>query len=257
MSKAAEPKPKWTAIDKLKPHPRNYRRHPDVQIEHLMQSITEHGFYRNVVTARDGTILAGHGVIEASKKLGRKKVLTVHLDIDPESPQALKLMAGDNTIANLAEDDDRALAEILKSLHQADELLGTGFDADMLAALEMDALDNDGKYTAKIESPVYEVTGDEPSVDVMYDGHKTRALIEQIEKAELADDVRGFLLAAAQRHTAFRYDHIAEFYAHQAPEVQRLMEDSALVVIDFDRAIELGFVRLAHRLAEAQGVDHA
>ena len=46
-------------------------------------------------------------------------------------------MAGDNTISHLAEDDDRALTEILKTLYQEDELLGTGFDANMLAALAM------------------------------------------------------------------------------------------------------------------------
>ena len=48
--------------DQLKPHPRNYRDHPQDQIDHLIQSIRENGFYRNVVVANDNTILAGHGV---------------------------------------------------------------------------------------------------------------------------------------------------------------------------------------------------
>lgn len=48
------------AIDELRAHPRNYRRHPDDQLAHIMRSIELHGFYRAVVIARDGTVLAGH-----------------------------------------------------------------------------------------------------------------------------------------------------------------------------------------------------
>lgn len=50
-------------IQTLKPHPRNYRTHPEDQIAHLIESISKHGFYRNVVIAKEGTILAGHGVV--------------------------------------------------------------------------------------------------------------------------------------------------------------------------------------------------
>jgi hypothetical protein len=45
------------ALSSLRPHPRNYREHPEDQIEHLMQSIRANGFYRNIVVARDGTII--------------------------------------------------------------------------------------------------------------------------------------------------------------------------------------------------------
>ena len=54
----------------LKPHPRNYRGHPEGQVAHLEQSLRDHGIYRNVVVANDNTILAGHGVIVAAQKLG-------------------------------------------------------------------------------------------------------------------------------------------------------------------------------------------
>lgn len=48
---------------------------------------------------------------------------------------------------------------------------------------------------------------------------------------------------AASRHVVFRYDRIAEYYCHAPKEVQELMEESALVIIDFDDAIEGGYVR--------------
>jgi hypothetical protein len=124
-------------ISELKPHPRNYRIHPQDQIEHLIQSITEYGIYRNIVIAQDGTILAGHGVCEAVKQMGLDEIPVVRLGIESDSPQALKLLAGDNEIENLGEIDDRALSEILKDIHDSDatELLGTGFDEQMLANL--------------------------------------------------------------------------------------------------------------------------
>jgi len=120
-------------LDSLRPHPKNYRKHPEDQLEHLAQSIREHGFYRNVVVAQDGTVLAGHGVVEASHKLGLEEIPVTRIALDADSPRALKILAGDNTVSNLADDDDRALAEILRTLNEEDSLLGTGFDQQMLA----------------------------------------------------------------------------------------------------------------------------
>lgn len=125
------------ALDMLKPHPRNYQAHPDDELAHLKESITAHGFYRNVVIARDGTILAGHGVVEAARQLGYTHVPAVRVDYAPDDPRALKLLVSDNEISHLAEVDDRALTELLRELNEATDLLGTGYDAMMLANLAM------------------------------------------------------------------------------------------------------------------------
>ncbi len=127
------------AVRDLVPHPRNYKQHPDDQIAHLMASIREHGLYRNIVVARDGTILAGHGVVQAVRTMGLETVPVVRLDMDAESPQALKVLAGDNEVQHLGEVDDRALSELLKEINEtaAEGLLGTGYDAMMLANLAM------------------------------------------------------------------------------------------------------------------------
>src|SRR5262245_8025035 len=91
----------------LKAPPRNYRSHPEPQLAHLDQSLRTHGVYRNVVAARDLTLLAGHGVVEAAARLGLQAVPVRVLDLDPDEPGALKVLAGDNESARLAEDDDR------------------------------------------------------------------------------------------------------------------------------------------------------
>ena len=124
-------------VGDLKPHPRNYRRHPEDQLEHIRHSIVEHGHYRNVVVARDGTILAGHGVVLATKSLGLPTVPAIRLDVEPDDPRAIRLLVGDNEIGHLGEIGDRQLSELLKSL-QADDaggLLGSGFDEMQLANL--------------------------------------------------------------------------------------------------------------------------
>jgi len=122
-------------IESLKPHPRNYQAHPDDQLNHIIESIKLHGFYRNVVIARENTILAGHGVVQAARKMGEKRIPVIRLNLDPNEPRALKVLTSDNEIGNLAQTDDRALTELLKSIMETDGLAGTGFDEAQLAAL--------------------------------------------------------------------------------------------------------------------------
>jgi hypothetical protein len=144
-------------ISDLKPHPQNYRFHPEDQRVHLMESIKEHGVYRNVVVAKDNTILAGHGIIEAAKELGLDEFPVVRINVDPTDRQAIKILTGDNEVAHLAEVDDRVLTELLKQLvtdvdidaivdggaepmteiPEPGDLLGTGYDPMMLATRAM------------------------------------------------------------------------------------------------------------------------
>ena len=122
----------------LRPHPENYKSHPDEQLDHIAASIRQHGYYRNVVVARDGTILAGHGVVEAAtKKLGLKRGPVVRLPIAFDSPAALKVLALDNELPKFGETDDRKLSEILRRIRDEGDggLLGTGYDDQKLAAL--------------------------------------------------------------------------------------------------------------------------
>ena len=65
-----------------------------------------------------------------------------------------------------------------------------------------------------------------------------------------------FLRHAAERHVVFNFRNIAEFYAHADAEVQNLMERSALVIIDFNRAIEGGFIELTDRIKTIYTKDY-
>ena len=123
------------SVTNLKPHPKNYKAHPADQLEHLKQSITDNGIYRNVIVARDNTILAGHGVVKAAQALGLTSVPVLKLDLESDSIEAVKLLTADNEVSHLGEVDDRALSNILKEIMENSDLLGTGYDEMMLQNL--------------------------------------------------------------------------------------------------------------------------
>lgn len=138
-SKAVVLHEEMVSLGDLKPHPKNYKKHPEDQMTHLVASIKQLGMYKNVVVARDKTILAGHGVVEAAKRAGLDKIPVRVLEVDPDSTPALKILANDNELGHFADIDDFGLADILKEIKEFDPegLLGTGYDDKSLANLFM------------------------------------------------------------------------------------------------------------------------
>lgn len=126
-------------VNSLIPHPNNYRVHSKKQLKHICDSISQHGLYRNVVIANDSTILAGHGVVQAVKILGVTDIQVIRLDVSHDSVIALKVLTGDNEISNLVDADDKALLGILRDIASGDNLLGTGFDEDLLSGLAQES----------------------------------------------------------------------------------------------------------------------
>jgi len=167
-------------VNELKEHPRNYKQHPEQQLEHIIKSIEEHGFYRNIVIAKDNTILAGHGVALACKSIGKQKVPVIRLDIESDSTQALKVLTSDNEIGNLAMVDDRQLSEVLKDILDDDlDLTGTGFNEDQLSALiyttrdanEIETIDEANEWVGIAD---YDNTPDSIKIMVHFDTEEDR-----------------------------------------------------------------------------------
>lgn len=100
------------------------------------------------------------------------------------------------------------------------------------------------KYTSKIEAPIYEPKNVKPHILELCDKSKTHRIIKEIESSNVSNDEKFFLIDAARRHNVFNYEKIADYYAHSTKEMQTLMERSGLVIIDFDKAIEYGYVKL-------------
>lgn len=94
----------------------------------------------------------------------------------------------------------------------------------------------------------YEPTGKKVSLEDLVDTSKVALLINSIHCSNVSDDEKDFLLKAAQRHLIFNYSNIAEYYSTASKEMQELMEESGLVIIDVNDAIQNGFVKLCDEI---------
>ena len=110
-------------------------------------------------------------------------------------------------------------------------------------------LKEESEYTSVITLPLYEPKNKKPHILELADNKKTNRLIQEINASELPEDEKQFLIWAAQRHTVFNYEKIADYYANASEEMQQFMERSALVVIDFNKAYAYGYIQLAQELA--------
>lgn len=106
----------------------------------------------------------------------------------------------------------------------------------------------DTKYTNKVQIPQYLPKVDCPSIYSLYDDRKYKQLCDDIDKSSVSDEQKNFLKFAATRHIIFDYSKIADYYAHQPAEMQKLMEKSALVIIDLNDAIANGYVKLSKNI---------
>lgn len=133
------------------------------------------------------------------------------------------------------------------------DVLANEWDAELLDEWGLDVpnfLEEEDIYTSKIEAPIYEPSNLKPLIGELVNDTKTRELIKEIEASTLEDSEKEFLKLAAQRHLVFNYSKIADYYSHSPKETQELFEKSALVIIDFDKAIENGFVELTKNITK-------
>lgn len=251
---------KETPLDQIKEYERNARTHSKEQIAQIAESIRQFGFTNPVLIDRDGVLIAGHGRLAAARTLAMKAVPTITLDkLNPAQVKALRI--ADNKIALNSGWDVAALAEEFGKLADVQfDLALTGFSlkevkfATDRGDVQIEQIDQ--AYTRKVKSPVYEITGKRPGLAELFDTKKVRALIEEIEASSQPEAVKAFLIEAAHRHAVFNYAKIAEFYAHADADLQTLMEKSALVIIDFNAAIENGYVKLTDELAQMYREDY-
>ncbi len=117
-------------VEELKPHPDNPNRG---SVDDLAESLKEFGQFRSIVGRPDGTILAGHHLVEAAKRIGQE---TVRVDIiDTDDKTARKIMLADNRLADLGLGPNLDL--LLQNLEElGEELTGTGFDTEYVRMLE-------------------------------------------------------------------------------------------------------------------------
>lgn len=106
----------------------------------------------------------------------------------------------------------------------------------------------DKKYSTKVNIPQYLPSKIKPKIWQLCDKTKYNELVRNITTSDISEEEKEFLMFAATRHIVFNYAKIADYYAHASAEMQRLMEESALVIIDVDDAIANGYMRLSRNI---------
>ena len=230
---------------KIKGNPLNPRVIKTDKFKKLVTSIKEFPEMlklRPIIVDEDFMVLGGNMRLRASKDAGLKEVW-IEVAEGFTDEQKKEFIVKDNV--GFGEWEWDILANEWDSVQLAEWGLDVWENQDDAIAEE------DDTYTRKIVAPTYDPKNEKPLIDDLFDTKKADELIHKIKQADLTEEELMFLSHCALRHTVYDYSKIADFYAHSSKEIQELMEDSALVIIDFDKAIEKGYVKLTKDIAAA------
>ena len=246
----------YKRVDELIPYARNARTHSEEQVAQIAASIREFGFNAPVLIDGQGGIIAGHGRVMAGRKLGLESVPTIALPHLSDIQKRAYILADNKLALNSGWDNEMLQLELEEIAADGLDISLAGFsDEEFEGMLAGDELENgdrnelDGeKYTTKLEIPIYQIKGECPDIHEIFSLDKFNKLVGDINNSGLNESQKAFLTFAANRHIVFNYEKIAEFYAHQDENMKKLMEDSALVIIDYKKAIECAYVKMSDAL---------
>lgn len=229
-------------IEDIIPYENNAKLHPKEQIKQIVSSIRQFGNNDPIAIDANNVVIEGHGRLLALKELGYEEVEVIRLGHLTEEQRKAYTLVHNKLTMNSGFD-----LEILEI--ELGEILNIDmaeFDFD----LDFPDEDENAIYTNRIEAPFYEPTGEAVSLNDLVDKSKRDELEREILEADIPEEIQDFLIEASQRHLVFNYRNVAEYYSNASKEVQELFERSGLVIIDFDKAIELGYVALTNSIAD-------
>ena len=225
-------------INKLQPASYNPRQISTKQYKDLKESIKKFDLVDPIIINQNGNVvIGGHQRLKVCKELKHTEIDCVVLDLTKEQERELNI--------RLNKSGGEFDMDILANEFDIENLVDWGFKHVELG-LNIDKIDEN--YTRKIKTPHYEPKNIKPELSKLVDERKQKELLKKIHKSNVDNETKEFLIKASQRHLVFNYSNIADFYAHSDSETKELMEQSGLVIIDFDSAIKNGFVEMSNDL---------
>jgi len=125
----------WTPIGRLRPYEKNPRTHPPGQIEQIARLITTIGWTNPILTDGANGILAGHGRLEAAKRLGIRSVPVISLRGLTATQKRMYIIADNKAAADAGWDKALLAAEFADLSKLGADLTLTGFDASAIEQL--------------------------------------------------------------------------------------------------------------------------
>jgi ParB-like chromosome segregation protein Spo0J len=143
-------------INSLTPDPANARKHDSKNLKAIASSLEKFGQRKPIVVTPNSIVVAGNGTVEAAKSLGWTEIAIARTPVGWSWDQIKAFALADNRSAELAEWDDKVLADQLIELDANGwELEELGFtslqpptDQDLQNAF--DALNNDESILEQI-----------------------------------------------------------------------------------------------------------
>lgn len=239
----------YVPIDSITPYEKNPRIN-DNAVDKVAASIKEFGFKQPIVVDKNGVIIVGHTRLKAAKKLKLKEVPVVYAeDLTDEQAKAYRL--ADNK-TNEFSDWDFDLLDL--ELGEITDIDMEDFGFEFLD--EEEEPESENIYTSKVDIPQYEPSGRDVKLSECVEREKYDKLIKGIKASGLTDEEKAFLILAAARHLKFNYKYIADYYAGKASEeMQSLMEQNAMVIIDYNDAIRNGYAVLRKTVTDLMTED--
>jgi len=245
----------------------NYKKDDQRMMAKLIANMKRNGQIENIIVRELKTgffeVVNGNHRLDAMISLDVQDVQCFNLGVI--SPAAAKRIATETNETRFPTDDLRLHELIVEMMDEfsAEDLAGT-IPVDIPGVDEMmdglggngDGKEKENPYTQNTATPIYKITGEKPELADLCDRSKESELLGRIKKADVPEEIKAFLSSAAARHVVFSYSKIAEFYAHSSPEIQELFEDSALVIIDFNSAIEKGYTKLSSKISNQLQEEH-
>ena len=116
-------------IDSLRLDPDNARKHSDKNLDAIAGSLKRFGQRKPIVVTGANIVIAGHGTLEAAKKIGWSQIVVAYVPADWSFEQARAYALADNRTAELGEWDNDKLAMQLIELDSVGwELNDVGFE---------------------------------------------------------------------------------------------------------------------------------
>lgn len=246
--------------------PKNPRLIRDEKFEALLKSISDAPEMLNlrellVFEYKKGKyiVIGGNMRLKACKELGYSELPCKILPAETPLEKLREYTIKDNN--NFGEYDWDLLASDWDSVQLEDWGVDLDWDEQDSGSAENEVpteneAENELEYSRKIVAPVYEPNGQKPLISDCINTDKRDSLIAEIDSADIPDNEKKFLKECSQRFIDFQYDKIADYYANSDKKTQALMERLALVIIDFDKAIEAGFVRMTEKFKKEVAYEY-
>jgi DNA modification methylase len=115
----------YRSIDDLIPYAKNSRTHSADQVNQIAASIKEFGFTNPILLDKEGGIIAGHGRVQAARKLKLTEVPTITLGNLTDAQRRAYVIADNKLALNAGWDEEMLAIEI-------EQLMGEDYNLDLL-----------------------------------------------------------------------------------------------------------------------------